>query len=160
MIKRTMIALLVGFAPALGAQQSVGAPNTAPAPSRADVTKAREATAMKCLTWQAIAAQTLNAPGEARLVQAAPEAKRPTRGGMGLGTMDASEGMSRPPLNPQLHEVPGFDRTQRGTQSLSGAMAARNGVVAHCTPVPVKTTGDSSTGGKSHVKPDSVRIKP
>lgn len=156
MIKPSMIVLLagVGFAPGLGAQQSVGAPNTGPAPSRADVTRAREATAMKCLTGQAIAAQTLNAAGEARIPQ------RTTRGGLGLGSMDASEGMSRPPLNPQLHEVPGFDRTQRGTRSFSGAMDARNGVAAHCTPVPAKATGDSSVAGKSPGKPDSRRITP
>ena len=156
MIKPSVIVLLAGVvcAPALGAQQSVGVPNTAPTPSRADMARAREATAMKCLTGQAIAAQALNSPGEARIP------RRATRGGLGLGAMDASEGMSRPPLNPQLHEVPGFDRTQRGTRSFSGAMDARNGVAAHCTPVPAKASGDSSSAGKSPNKPDSLRITP
>ncbi len=60
--------------------------------------------------------------------------RRTTRGGLGLGAMDASEGMSRPPLDPQFHFTRG-DIEQRGQWTFRGATAARQVRVSGCSDV-------------------------
>lgn len=114
-------------------QQSVGAPPRVIEPTAREINEAREATALKCLSISAFAAQTLNSREEPTTMPR----RRTTRGGLGLGALDASEGMSRPPMEPQLHTQP-FDIPQRGQWSFRGAMAARQLSVPGCTPVPPK----------------------
>jgi hypothetical protein len=132
---RTVAGVIVLLAVASGVaegQQSVGGPRVI-APTAREINEAREATALKCLSISAFAAQTLNARDEPTTMPR----RRTTRGGLGLGALDASEGMSRPPMEPQLHTQP-FDIPQRGPWSFRGAMAARQLSVPGCTPVPPK----------------------
>jgi hypothetical protein len=111
-------------------QQSVGAPPRVIEPTAREQVGAREAMGMKCLSISAFAAQTLNSREEPTTMPR----RRTTRGGLGLGALDASEGMSRPPMEPQLHTLP-FDIPQRGQMSFRGAMAVRYAVVPGCTPI-------------------------
>lgn len=114
------------------AQQSVRGAATATEPvTRADRARAESATAQKCLTASAQAAQALNSAGDAKRGRWSP-------GSLGLGGLDASEGMSRPPLEPQLQIIEGVDASQRGQRSLLNATRVRNQQAAHCTPVPAK----------------------
>jgi hypothetical protein len=124
-----MLGLVVGVSATAGAQQSVGMPAPVTVHPR-DVAKAREATAMKCLSMSAIATQAINSREEPRTFPS-----RTTRGGLGLGALDASEGMSRPPLEPQVLDDPRYDRSQRGTRSFRGAMGARFEQASSCTSV-------------------------
>lgn len=118
-------------------QQSVGAPPRVIAPTARELAEAREATGMKCLSIQGFSAQTLNS-GAAPTMR---PARRTTRGGLGLGALDASEGMSRPPMTPQMH-ILRDDIDQRGTRSFSGAMMARWHQVDGCSPVAPKVGSD------------------
>jgi hypothetical protein len=129
---RTVAGVLVLLAVASGVaegQQSVGGPRVI-APTAREINEAREATALKCLSIESFAAQTLNSAGEPAI---APR-RRTTRGGLGLGAMDASEGMSRPPLDPQFHFTRG-DIEQRGQWTFRGATAARQVRVSGCSDV-------------------------
>lgn len=131
------------LARSLAAQQSArGALEPVPV-TRADRARAESATAQKCLTASAQAAQALNSPGEARRGRWSP-------GSFGLGSLDASEGMSRPPLEPQLHIIEGVDASQRGQRSFLNATRVRNQQATHCTPVPAKPV-------VLPAKPDSTR---
>jgi len=113
------------------AQQSArGALGPAPT-SGADRARAEAATAQKCLTASAQAAQALNSPGDAKR-------GRWTPGTLGLGALDASEGLSRPPLEPQLHIIDGVDASQRGQRSFQNATRVRNQRATPCTSVPAK----------------------
>lgn len=136
-------ALSVGAARPVAAQQSVrGATGSDPV-TRADRARAESATAQKCLTASAQATQALNSPGEARRGRWSP-------GSLGLGGLDASEGMSRPPLEPQLHIIEGVDASQRGQRSFLNATRVRNQQATHCTPVPAKPVALPT-------KPDSTK---
>ena len=129
---RTVAGVLVLLAVASGVaegQQSVGGPRVV-APTAREINAAREATALTCLSIESFAAQTLNSAGDPAMAPRRPT----TRGGLGLGAMDASEGMSRPPLNPQLHFTRG-DIEQRGQWTFRGATAARQVRVAGCSDV-------------------------
>jgi len=126
-----VLALAGPGAHSVAAQQSVrGAGDPVPV-TRADRARAEAATAQKCLTASAQAAQALNSPGDAKR-------GRWTPGALGLGALDASEGMSRPPLEPQLHIIEGVDLSQRGQRSFLNATRIRNQQAAQCTPVPAK----------------------
>jgi hypothetical protein len=126
--------LVVGGASPVGAQQSVRAPNDSVRPSKAQLDSAREATAMKCLTGEALATRLL-AGGEA----ASKTPMRSSRGGLGLGSLDASEGLSRGALQAQFD--PAEQRRSMGS-GVREAMMARNEVNMPrnpCPAVPPKT---------------------
>ncbi len=125
------VVVSAGAARPVAAQQSArGALDPVPI-TRADRARAESATAQKCLTASAQATQALNSAGDVKRGRWSP-------GSLGLGGLDASEGMSRPPLEPQLHIIEGVDASQRGQLSFLNATRVRNQQVRHCTPVPAK----------------------
>ena len=136
-------AVSVGAARPVAAQQSARGTFDPVPTSRADRARAESATAQTCLTASAQAAQALNSAGESRRGRWSP-------GSLGHGGLDASEGMSRPPLEPQLHIIEGVDASQRGQRSFLNATRVRNQQATHCTPVPAKPVALPT-------KPDSTK---
>lgn len=111
-----------------GAQQSVRVPNDSVAPrlTKQQLKEQQEAHAMKCLTAKALA--TREASGGEMVPSRAPQTTG-ARGALGLGNLDASQGLERP-----QHE-PMFAGGGLGS-NVRAAMAARNASATQATGLP------------------------